>query len=241
MKKKTLGSSPAIDISRLANDIINPSLEGHYISLFDHNDFDEARDVIYDEGIEEYLTIAVDSFEYTQKATTKTIDIAKQFLKLYEKYEIVAFNIGEDEYDRIIIFLKNAKDHFTMLILLYSYEINVHFFMNNIVNLEEFRCYGNNNYGLHGFYMKDDLIGYDFELLKFDKLFTTDRILLYTVEPISSKRQDGLYFVIKNTLGDSVIMTHLPGSDDIEIFNKALTKADPQAGLLFSLSYNTNK
>ena len=241
MKKKTLGSSPAIDISRLANDIINPSLEGHYISLFDHNDFDEARDVIYDEGIEEYLTIAVDSFEYTQKATTKTIDIAKQFLKLYEKYEIVAFNIGEDEYDRIIIFLQNAKDHFTMLILLYSYEINVHFFMNNIVNLEEFRCYGNNNYGLHGFYMKDDLIGYDFELLKFDKLFTTDRILLYTVEPISSKRQDGLYFVIKNTLGDSVIMTHLPGSDDIEIFNKALTKADPQAGLLFSLSYNTNK
>ena len=241
MKKKTLGSSPAIDVSRLANDIINPSLEGHCISLFDHNDFDEARDVIYDEGIEEYLTNTVNSFEYTQKATTKTIDIAKQFLKLYEKYEIVAFDIGEDEYDRIIFFLKNAKDHFTMLILTYCYEINMHFFMNNLVNLEEFRCYGNNNYGLHGFYMKDDLIGYDFELSKCDNLFITDRTLLLRVAPVSSKKNDGLYFVIKNNLGNSVIMTHLPYSDDIEIFNKVLTKADPQAGLLFSLSYNANK
>ena len=89
MKKKTLGSSPAIDRSRLANDIINPSLEGYYISLIDHNDIknqysdydDDDYDVIHGEGIEEYLTITVDSFEYTQKATTKTIDIVKQFLK----------------------------------------------------------------------------------------------------------------------------------------------------------------
>ena len=249
MEKKTLGSSPAIDRSRLANDIINPSLEGYYISLIDRNDVknqysdddDEDYDIIYGEGIEEYLTTTVDLVEYMQEATTKTIDIVKQVLKLFLKHEIIAFNISEAEDNRIMFFLKNAKDHFTMLILSYSYEINVHLFMNNIVNLEEFRCYGNNNYGLHGFYMKDDLIGYDFELLKFDKLFTTDRILLYTVEPISSKRQDGIYYVIKNNLGNSVIMTHLPYSDDIEIFNKVLTKADPQAGLLFSLSYNTNK
>ena len=128
-----------------------------------------------------------------------------------------------------------------MLILTYCYEINMHFFMNNLVNLEEFRCYGNNNYGLHGFYMKDDLIGYDFELSKCDNLFITDRTLLLRVAPVSSKKNDGLYFVIKNNLGNSVIMTHLPYSDDIEIFNKVLTKADPQAGLLFSLSYNANK
>ena len=241
MRKKTFGSSPAIGAFRLANDIINPSLEADSISLFDHNDYDEARDISYDEGIEEYLITTVDLFEYTQKATTKTIDIAKEFFKLFEEYEVVAFNISEAEDNRIMFFLKNAKDHFSMLILSYCYEINVHFFINNIVNLEEFRCYGNNNYGLHGFYMKDDLIGYDFELLKFDKLFITDRILLYTIEPISSKRQDGLYFVIKNSLGNPVIMTHLSTSDEIETFNKALTKADPQAGLLFSLSYTTNK
>ena len=114
-----------------------------------------------------------------------------------------------------------------MLILSYCYEINVHFFMHNIVNLEEFRCYGNTNSDLHGFYMKDELIGYDFELLKFDKLFIADRILLYTIEPISSKRQDGIYYVIKNSLGNPVIMTHLPYPDEIEIFNKALTEAEP--------------
>ena len=38
MKKKVKGSSPAIDTSRLINDAINPSLEGYFISLIDHND-----------------------------------------------------------------------------------------------------------------------------------------------------------------------------------------------------------
>ena len=140
MKKKTLGSSPAIDRSRLANDIINPSLEGYYISLIDHNDIknqysdydDDDYDVIHGEGIEEYLTITVDSFEYTQKATTKTIDIVKQFLKLFIKYEIVAFNISEAEDNRIIFFLKHAKDHFTMLILSYFNSFHMDSLCNNI-------------------------------------------------------------------------------------------------------------
>ena len=48
------------------------------------------------------------------------------------------------------------------------------------------------------------------------------------------------YFVIKNTLDDPIVFTHL-STDEIDIFTKTLTKADPQAGLLFSLSYNTNK
>ena len=60
MTKKTLGSSPAIDVSRLANNIINPSLEGYFISLIDRNDYDEARDAIYDEGIEKCLITTVD-------------------------------------------------------------------------------------------------------------------------------------------------------------------------------------
>ena len=262
MKKKVKGSSPAIDTSRLANDIINPSLEGYFISLFDHNEYndiinplleeysislldhneyDEDCDIIYDEGIEEYLTTTVDLFEYTQKATTKTIDIVKQILKLFEKYEIVAFNIDEVEYNRIMFFLKNAKDHFIMLTLSYCYEINTDLFMNNIVNLEEFRCYGNNNSGLYGFYMKDELIRYDFELLKFENLFIMDRIFLLSVAQISSKKKYGLYFVIKNNLGDPIVFTQLRCPDDIAIFNEALTEADPQAGILFSLSYNANK
>ena len=56
MKKKVKGSSPAIDTSRLINDAINPSLEGYFISLIDHNDVknqysdydDEDYDTIYD-------------------------------------------------------------------------------------------------------------------------------------------------------------------------------------------------
>ena len=252
MKKKVKESSPAIDTSRLINDTINPSLEGYSISLIDYNDVknqysdydDEDYDTIYDEGIEEYLTTTVDLFEYIEKATTKTIDIIKNILKLFLNYEIVAFNISEAEDNRIMFFLKNAKDHFITLTLSYCYEINVHLFMNNIVNLEEFRHYGNNNSDLHGFYMKDDLIEYEFELLKFENLFITDKIALFSlfsVEPISSKRNEGIYYVIKNTLGDHIVMTHLSYPDEIETFNKALTKVDPQAGLLFSLSYNANK
>ena len=148
MKKKVKGSSPAIDRFRLANDIINPSLERYFISLIDYNDVknqysdydDEDYDITYDEGIEEYLTTTVDLFEYIEKATTKTIDIIKNTLKLFLNYEIVAFNISEAEDNRITFFLKNSKEHFTMLTLLYCYEINVRLFMNNIVNLEEFRC-----------------------------------------------------------------------------------------------------
>ena len=49
------------------------------------------------------------------------------------------------------------------------------------------------------------------------------------------------YFVIKNSLGDPIIMTRLLGSNDNESFKKVLTEVDPQAGLLFSLSYNANK
>ena len=82
---------------------------------------------------------------------------------------------------------------------------------------------------------------FHFELLKFENLFIMDRIFLLSVAQISSKKKYGLYFVIKNSLGNPVVMTHLPSQDDIEIFNKVLTKADPQAGLLFSLSYNANK
>ena len=46
---------------------------------------------------------------------------------------------------------------------------------------------------------------------------------------------------IKNNIGDPVIFTPLTTSNDIEAFIETLTKADPQAGILFSLSYNANK
>ena len=85
--------------------------------------------------------------------------------------------------------------------------------------------------------MKDELAKYDFELLPEDEYFTNILHRSYNKEELDIKN----YFVIKNSLGDPIIMTCLLGSNDNESFKKALTEADPQAGLLFSLYYNANK
>ena len=138
----------------------------------------------------------------------------------------------------ITCFIKTiGTDKFTILSLSYDYEIDMQLFMNSILNLGEFRYYGS---GLCGFYMKDSLIEYEFELLKYNDLPFKPKEFL-NIEPDPDKKDKGIYFVIKNSLNDPVILTHLSTSDEIEVFNKALTKADPQVGLLFSLSYNTNK
>ena len=109
-----------------------------------------------------------------------------------------------------------------------------------MLNLEDFRAYRPSNSGLSGFYMQDALLKYDFELLTYEKLSALSNEPIPAVEPSVRKQHEGIYFVIKNTLDDPIVFTHL-STDEIDIFNKTLTKADPQAGLLFSLSYNTNK
>ena len=108
-------------------------------------------------------------------------------------------------------------------------------FISETVNLMEFRYYG--YFSPYGMYMKDELTKYDFELLPEDKYFTNILHRRYNKE----ERDIVNYFVIKNSLGDPIIMTRLLGSNDNEAFKKVLTEVEPQAGLLFSLSYNANK
>ena len=253
MKKKTNKSSPVI--TRLTTDMANPSLTEISISLIDYNgetknyqstyieDFDDYNSdysVIYDEKVEKDLTSFSDFHEYVKDLTVKTVGFVKKVLKSLKKYEILAFNIpntDSDANDTITFFIKTiGTDKFTILSLSYDYEIDLQLFMNSLLNLGEFRYYGS---GLYGFYMKDSLIEYEFELLKYNDLPFKPKEFI-NIESDPDKKDKGIYFVIKNSLNDPVILTHL-FSDEIETFNKSLTKADPQVGLLFSLSYNANK
>lgn len=254
MKKKNNESSPVI--TRLTTDMPNRSLTEICISLLDYNGeskkyqstsiedvngYYSDYSVIYDEKVEKELTSFSDFHEYVKDATTKTIGMVKKVLKSLKKYEILAFNIldtGSLVNGMITFFIKTTgTDKFTILSLSYDYEIDMQLFMNSILNLGEFRYYGS---GLCGFYMKDNLIEYEFELLKYNDLHFKPKEFL-NIEPDLDKKDKGIYFVIKNSLNDPVILTHLSTSDEIEVFNKVLTKVDPQVGLLFSLSYNTNK
>lgn len=255
MARKTNKSTPNIVVKNLTYDLINSSLTEIWLSLIDYsgesgyycsdhdNDYDLDYDVIYDEKPENQLT-SIDEFnDYIEDATIKTIEIIKRVLKSLvlkskKKHEILAFNIPETD-DRITFFIKAINEEkFYALTLLYNFDINMQLFMNSVVNLGKFRYYG---LGLHGFYMQDSLTEYEFDLVKYkDLTFITKRFLL-TIDPVLGNMSKGIYFVIKNSSADPVIMTHLSNSDDIETFNNALTKADQQAGLLFSLSYNANK
>ena len=89
--------------------------------------------------------------------------------------------------------------------------------------------------------MKDSLLEYEFELLTYKNLNSLSRYFIPIIEVNLREQSEGIYFVIKNNLGDFIIVKHLTYPDDVAIFNKVLTKADPQVGLLFSLSYNANK
>ena len=254
MKKKNNESSPVI--TRLTTDMPNRSLTEICISLLDYNgeskkyqstsiedsnDYYSDYSVIYDEKVEKDLTSFSDFHEYVKDATTKTIGMVKKVLKSLKKYEILAFNILDTDSlvnDMITFFIKTTgTDKFAILSLSYDYEIDMQLFMNSILNLGEFRYYGS---GLYGFYMKDSLIEYEFELLRYNDLPFKPKEFL-NIEPDPDKKDKGIYFIIKNSLNDPVILTHLSTSEEIEVFNKTLTKADPQAGILFSLSYNTNK
>lgn len=225
MIKKSNKNSPNIFLRPLAHFRFNSSLNGTRISLF-----------------EEILP----TFHHLHinEATVQTISIIKRnILEQFKSYEILAFNISD--FTKIIFFIKTTneenKENFLLLLLTYEFEIDIQLFISSLVNLGEFRAYNPFNSGLSKFYMKDSLLEYDFELSTYENLNTLSKYFVPTIEPNLSKQDKGIYFVIKNNLGDPIIFTHLSTSEEIEVFNKALTKADPQAGLLFSLSYNANK
>ena len=256
MNRKTNKNTPNVVVKNLTYDLINSSLTEIWLSLIDYSgesgyypDYDDDEynldyDAIYDEKPEKELTSVGDLNNYIENATIKTIEIIKRVLKSLvlkskKKHEILAFNIPETD-DRITFFIKVINEEkFYALTLLHNFDINMQLFMNSVVNLGKFRYYG---YGLYGFYMQDALTEYEFELVKYkDLTFISKRFVLANIEPVLGNMSKGVYFIIKNSAADYVIMTHLSNSDDIETFNNALTKADSQAGLLFSLSYNINK
>ena len=225
MKKKFNKKSPDIIIRALADYSVNSSLNGNIISLF-----------------EEILPTF--NHLHIKEATLQTISIIKRnILEQLKNYEILAFDITNIN-NRIIFFIKTIneenKENFLILLLVCEFEIDIELFISSMLNLEDFRAYRPSNSGLSGFYMQDALLKYDFELLTYEKLSALSNEPIPAVEPSVRKQHEGIYFVIKNTLDDPIVFTHL-STDEIDIFNKTLTKADPQAGLLFSLSYNTNK
>ena len=178
------------------------------------------------------------SFENIRIDSIKAANIIKKELESLNKYEILAFDVPDIHgNDPINFFIKltEEEEEFIVLTLIFDCRINAYLFLSQMFDLREFRYYGSND--LYGFYMKDELTKYDFELLPEDKYFTNILHRRYNKE----ERDIVNYFVIKNSLGDPIIMTRLLGSNDNESFKKVLTEVDPQAGLLFSLSYNANK
>ena len=125
-----------------------------------------------------------------------------------------------------------------MLKVLYNYVVYNQIVMEKILDLSKFRYYDS---GIYDFYMQDALTEYNFEVTKCKEGSFRLRKMLTQIEPIYYLRgNDALYFVIKNSLGDPLVVTEIRESN-IETFAETLTKADPQAGILFSLSYNANK
>ena len=257
MEKKSNKILPGILMSNFSEYTINPSLHGISASLFDYNDintqycseypaperdiyYDDDFEYAYDEEVEEILTNFDDLDDYIKEATVQTVSIIKRnILERLKNYEILAFDIQDND-ENIIFFIKTINDEnkekFILLRLSCDYEIDMRLFMISMLDCKEFRYYGRYSSGLYGFHMKDSLLQYEFELLNYTNLNT-----ISSTDPNLSIVNEGAYFVIKNNLGDPIVFTQLRYPDDIAIFNEALTKADPQAGLLFSLSYNANK
>ena len=142
--------------------------------------------------------------------------------------------------DRMIFFIKkkDKEESFLMLKVLYNYEVDNQIVMEKILDLSKFRYYDS---GIYDFYMQDILVEYNFEVMKCKEGSFSLRNVLTRIEPIYYfSGNDALYFVIKNSKGDPIVVTEIR-EPNIETFTETLTKADPQAGILFSLSYNANK
>ena len=259
MENKSNEILPGILLLNFSEYTINSSLHGISAFLFDYNDinskvdsvycpecaapevyYDDDFEYMYDEEIEEILTSFDDLDNYIKEATVQTASVIKRdILERLKNYEILAFDIQDND-ENIIFFIKTINDEnkekFLLLRLSYDYEIDMRLFMISMLDCKEFRYYGRYSSGLYGFHMKDSLLQYEFELLNCTNLNTVS-----STDPNLSIVNEGAYFVIKNNLGDPIVFTQLRYPDDIAIFNEALTKADPQAGILFSLSYNANK
>ena len=178
------------------------------------------------------------SFENIRIDSIKAANIIKKELESLNKYEILAFDVRDiDGNDTINFFIKLTEEEEKFIVLRFEFDfiMNRALFISETVNLMEFRYYG--YFSPYGMYMKDEVTKYDFELLPEDEYFTNILHIRFNKEELDIVN----YFVIKNSLGDPVIMTRLLGSKDNETFKKVLTEVDPQAGLLFSLSYNANK
>ena len=238
---------PGILIRNSSHFTVNSSLNGTFVSLIDYNEVSAKYyedDEVYDEEAEEILATVHDRDDYIKEATVQTISIIKRdILKEFKNYEILAFDIQGD--DRIIFFIKTIneenKEEFLLLILSHDFYIDMKLLMSSIVELGRFRAYGPFHSGCYEFYMKDSVLEYEFELLTYKDLNALSKYFIPIIEVNLREQNEGLYFVIKNNLGDPIIAKHLTYPDDVAIFNKVLTKADPQTGLLFSLSYNANK
>ena len=142
--------------------------------------------------------------------------------------------------DSMIFFIKkkDKEESFLMLKVLYSYEIKDQIVMEKILDLSKFRYYDS---GIYDFYMQDVLVEYNFEVMKCKEGSFSLRNVLTRIEPIYYfSGNNALYFVIKNSKGDPIVVTEIRESN-VETFTEALTKADSQAGILFSLSYSANK
>ena len=142
--------------------------------------------------------------------------------------------------DRMIFFIKkkDKEESFLMLKVLYNYGVETQIDMKRILDLSKFRYYDS---GIYDFYMQDVLVEYNFEVMKCKEGSFSLRNVLTRIEPIYYfSGNDALYFVIKNSKGHPIVVTEIRESN-VETFTETLTKADPQAGILFSLSYNANK
>ena len=228
--------NPKISIEHGLTSNINNSLSENYIRFFEYDSIICDTD---DEKMKEHSMRIFESAEYIEQATIKSLIVVKKELESLNKYEIVAFDVigGILGTKRIKFFIKltEEEEEFIVLTLIFDCRINAYLFLTQMFDLRDFRYYGSND--LYGFYMKDKLTKYEFELLS-TKEFVTN--ILNFPFPIP-EAYDGIYFIIKNNIGDPVIFTLLETSNDIEAFTEALTKADSQAGILFSLSYNANK
>ena len=214
---------------------INNSLSENYIRFFEYN---STISDIDDEKMKKYSMRIFESTEYIEQATIKSLTVVKKELESLNKYEIVAFDVpgsilGNNRI-RFFIKLTEEKEKFIVLTLIFDFRINTYLFLSQMFDLKDFRYYGSD--GLYGFYMRDKLTKYGFELLSTEEFVTN--VLKF---PITGLYVEETYFIIKNNIGDPVIFALLTTSNDIEAFIEALTKADPQIGLLFSLSYNANK
>ena len=252
MEKKTNENPPCILVQYSSNFTVNSSLDETYALLVDYNKYlryhkiyNEDFEDIHDEKVEEILSTFPDLDDYVKKATVQTASVIKEnILEELKNYEILAFDIPDGE-EIITFFIKTIneenKENFLVLVISYNFDIDIGLFMSIMLDLENFRAYGPFHSGCYEFHMKDSLLEYEFELLTYKNLNTLSNQFIPSIEPDLYKQNKGVYFVIKNNLGDPIIVKHLIHPDDAAIFNEVLTKVDPQVGLLFSLSYNANK